>query len=160
MLPLESTFLVPSLVITPVAVAVLLTLRRRAMYATLWRGGIATCFLLTAFYAVLVLNTPLYSQRDHVPSNPGGFSVGMWAILAVLFLWTCVVIPAFPLLVALACLPPRDRSRTPLVVICCIYVVVLGSLMWRKNVSFVDDFEQTKIKERTEHIQAREKMRQ
>jgi hypothetical protein len=140
MLPLEGILFIPSLLVTPLAVAALLFFRKRATYPTVWRNAVITCLILTALYAALTLSAPLYSERDKGPDNPGGFSAGLWAVAGAFLFWTCVVIPSFPMLIALAFLPPTGRTRLPLVVFSILVVSVLIALIVRKNSAYVADY--------------------
>ena len=161
MLPLEGMFFIPSLFITPVAVGLILWARRwEDDYPWLWRRAVIACIVLTALYTILSLTRPLYSERDRSPDNPGGPSDSVFVVIGELVLWTCVVIPAFPVLVALACLPPRGWRLLPLVLCGLLYVLVQGWLIAQKNARFVADYEQATINERAERIDAKQQMRQ
>jgi glucan phosphoethanolaminetransferase (alkaline phosphatase superfamily) len=163
MLPLEGILFVPSLIVTPIAVAVLIFLRRREGYPWLWRRAVVVCIVLSLLFAMQILNAPLYSERDHSPANPGGPSSGVVAVIGVYLLWTCAIIPTYPILVALACLAPGGwgpHSRLLLVALSLIYVGVFAWLFAQKNERFIADFQQARIQERAQHIQQRELMRQ
>ena len=147
MLPLEAVFFIPSLFVTPAAVAALLWLRRGLHYTRAWRSAVVVCVLLTVIYTALTLLTPLYSERDHSPDNPGGFSVSVWGVIGALVFWTCLVIPAFPVLIVLACLPPPGRSRLWLVPFLLLVVVLVG-LIASKNTRYVADYQLEKSKSR------------
>jgi hypothetical protein len=119
--------------------------------------------VLSGLFALQVLNAPLYSQRDHSPDNPGGPSSGMFGVIGVFLVWTFAIIPSYPALIVLACLPPRGwhpRTRMLLIVSSLIYVGALAWLMAQKNERYIADYEQAKIQERVQHIQQRELMRQ
>jgi hypothetical protein len=148
MLPLEGVFFVPSLFVTPIAVAALLFFRKRQSYPTIWRYAVIACLILAALYTVLTVSAPLYSERDRSPDNPGGFSVSLWAVLGELIFWTCVVIPAFPMLIALAFLPPHGRPRRLLVVFAVLLVGVFTALIVRKNSAYMADYRMEKSKPR------------
>jgi hypothetical protein len=98
-------------------------------------------------YTALTLTTALYSERDYSPDNPGGFSASLWAVIGELIVWTCLVIPAFPVLIALACLPPAGRSRLVLLPFLLFVVVLAGLIAW-KNARYVADYRHEKSKPR------------
>lgn len=151
MLPLEGILFIPSLFVVPVAVVAIFFLRRSQNYARLWLVAGIVCFVLCGWFLVQVLNTPLYSERDRSPDNPGGFSTGVTTVIALFLLMTCAVIPAFPVLIALACMPHSSwhaRTRLLLVVLGLLYVGILAWLIARKNATFVADYRQTKQQER------------
>ena len=151
MLPLEPIFFVPSLFITPVVLVFAYFWRRKSdNYSRVWWSAVAICVLLTALFTWQVISAPLYSERDHSPDNPGGFSVGLFAVLIVFLAGTCVVIPAFPVLIGLALLPPSDLRRIArplLIATCLIYVGVSTLLIVQKNMRYVSDYRQTKQQE-------------
>jgi hypothetical protein len=147
MLPLEALMFIPSVFLTPLALAALLWLRRASNYSRLWQCAVIICILLTVACTGLTLTTPLYSERDHVPDVPGGFSVGVWGVIGVLIFWTCLVIPAFPVLIALACLPPPGQSRLVLLPLLLFVVVLAGLIAW-KNARYVADYRHEKSKPR------------
>ncbi len=140
MLPLDGVFFIPSLFITPFVVAAALFFRKRETYPTVWRYAVISCLFLTVLCTAVTLGVPLYSERDKGPDNPGGFSVGLWGVAGEFIFWTCVVIPAFPVLVALAFLPPPGRSQLPLAVLSILIVSVLIALIVRKNAAYMADY--------------------
>jgi hypothetical protein len=98
-----------------------------------------------------VWNTPMYSQRDQSPDNPGGPSASAFAVLALLVIDTCIVIPAFPLLIALPWIAPdywQARSRLVLGIVCLLFVGILAMLIVQKNAAFVADYQRSKQQER------------
>lgn len=147
MLPLEVTFFIPSLFVMPAAVAALLWLRRGSHYNRIWQYAVVVCVVLTVLYTALTLTTPSSKDRDHAPDNPGGFSVGLWVAMGELIFWTCLVIPAFPVLIVLACLPPPGRSRLVLLPFL-LFLVVLAALIVWKNARYVADYRLEKSKPR------------
>src|SRR3989304_5502036 len=87
MLPLEGILFAPSLIVTPLAVAALFLWRKRGSnYPRYWRSALIVCFVLCALFLIQVLNAPLYSERDHSPDNPDGFSSGMRGVIGVVLL--------------------------------------------------------------------------
>jgi hypothetical protein len=156
MLPLEGIFFIPSLVVVPAALAALFFLRKREAYPWLWRRAVIVCLILCGLFALQVLNAPLYSQRDHSPDNPGGPSSGIFAVIGVFLIGTCIVIPAFPMLIALAAVPPRGWRRLPLVLVALLFVGVLGWLMVRKNGAYFADYQQAQQQGRQERIEWRQ----
>lgn len=144
MLPLEGILFIPSLFVTPLAVAAILFFRKRETYARVWRYAFISCLLLTVLYTAVTLSAPLYSERDKGPDNPGGFSAGLWGVAGEFIFWTCVVIPAFPVLIALAFFPPPGRSRLPLAVFSIFIVSVFIALIVRKNAAYMADYHREK----------------
>lgn len=147
MLPFEGIFLIPSLVVAPVALLTLLTVRHRANYPTLWRIVVLVCVVLGSWFLFQVLTTPLYSQRDHAPRNPGGPSGSVFGAAGVFLVMTCVVIPSYPVLVLLACLPPhgaRARTRWLLLVASVVFVAVSAVLIQRKTSAYMADYQRTR----------------
>ncbi len=142
MLPLEGILFIPSLIVAPLALIGIYFWRRKASYARLWSVAIGICVLLTLLFTVQVLSKPLYSQRSHSPANPGGFSASPSLILAVFLLETCVVMPAFPVLVGLALMPPSGKRRASIV--CLLYVALMAGLIGQKHVRYVADYQQAK----------------
>jgi len=157
MLPLEGILFVPSLVVTPFVLAALFFWRRRSPhYPRILQSAGIICFLLCGLFLVQVLNTPLYSKRDHRPDNPGGFTTGITSVIGVFLLESCVVIPAFPVLLGLTCLSPRGwraRTRILLIVFCVLYVGILAWLIAWKNATFVADYQRAKQQERRQDDQ-------
>ena len=97
--------------------------------------------MLTIVLTAQVLSKPLYSQRSHSPQNPGDFSASPSLILAVFLVETGVVVPAFPVLIELALMPPSGK-RVP--IICLLYVALLAGLVGQKHVRYVTDYQQAK----------------
>lgn len=143
MLPLEIILLIPSLIVTPLVLAAAYFWRRRKSYPRFWWTAVVICFVLTALFAVQVLSTPLYSEKDRSPDNPGGFSAGLGEILAVYLVETCIVIPAFPVLIGLAFLSPVG-TKCLLVIVVLLYVGLLSWLIIQKNVRYIADYRRTK----------------
>lgn len=148
MLPLETFLLVPSLFVTPLAAVVLSAARKRPAYARCWRSAIVVCVLLIALFTVMTLTAPLYSDRDHRPANPGGFSSSPGIALMELAFWTCVVIPAFPVLIVLGMMSPQGQSRLPSLVASLLVVGACGALIVQKNLQFWADYREEKSKPR------------
>jgi hypothetical protein len=150
MFPLYEQMFVPSLIVTPLVLLVAYVWRGKSeTYPRFWWSAVVICFLLTIFYNILVLSTPFYSQQDHSPDNPGGFSGGasLPAVLAVLFFAFCVVFPSFPTLFSLAFLPPRNLrtgGRSALTALIALYVVVASALIYNKHVRYMADYQQTR----------------
>ena len=148
MLPLEKIFLIPSLLIVPVVLLLFALLRRRfENYLFLWFASMLACFLLCGLFLVQVGRTPLYSQRSHSPRNPGGASASVSTGIAVLLVETCVVIPAFPLLVGLSLLPPRGWKlswRIVMVITCVAYILTLVLLLLQRSTAYNRDYEETR----------------
>jgi hypothetical protein len=151
MLPLEGVFFAPSLLIVPLAVVALLVLKRRDDYELLWKRASVACLVLAAIFTFQVWGARPYSERDHSPDNPGGPSSGPLAVLGVFVIETCVVIPAFPLLVALMALPPRGWPRYPLVLTALLAVGACGWLIMAKNAAYIADYREAKQQELVEH---------
>jgi hypothetical protein len=159
MLPLEGIFFIPSLLVTPLALAVAYFWRQKwQSYSSVWWIAVVVCFLLVGVFAVQVLGTPLYTQRDQSPDNPGGFSTGITSVIGVYLLEICLVIPAFPVLIGLMFLPPHDL-RTParvlLIVLCLLYVGIVGWLILGRNAAFAADYQRAKQRERWQGDQFR-----
>jgi len=158
MLPLEAILFIPSLIVTPLVLAAAYFWRRTESYRRGWQIAVVVSFLFVGLFTVQVLSTPMYSQRDGSPDNPGGFSVGLFEVLAVYLVMTCLVIPAFPVLIGLAFLPPRNwqgKGRTFLILACLLYVGIASLLVIQKHVRYVADYRQTKQQERSQGDQFR-----
>jgi hypothetical protein len=151
MFPLYEAMFVPSLFVTPLVLLVAYVWRSKSeTYPRFWWTAVVICFLLTIFYTILVLSTPLYSQQDHSPDNTGGFGKGatLTAVLAYLFFAFCIVLPSFPTLLGLAFLTPRNLrigGRSALTVLIALYVVVASVLIYNKHVIYMADY----VQERT-----------
>lgn len=160
MFPLSAPFFMPSLFVTPVVLVAFFVLRRRSgAYRNIWRWAIFASLVLCGVFLMQVLSTPLYSQRDKSPDNPGGFSVSLYAVIALMIFETCIVIPAFPVLIGLAFLPPSGwdtRKRSLLVVAAIAYVGVLAWMITAKNTALAADYRQSKQQERLQRIQWRQ----
>lgn len=142
MLPLEGVLFIPSLIVAPVVLIGVYFWRRKANYARWWPVAVGICVMLTIVFTVQVLSKPLYSQRSHSPQNPGDFSASPSLILAVFLVETGVVVPAFPVLIGLALMPPSGKKRVP--IICLLYVALLAGLVGQKHVRYVTDYQQAK----------------
>lgn len=108
------------------------------------------CVVLSGLFAAQVVKTPLYSERDKSPDNPGGFSTSIMSAIGVFIVETCLLIPAFPVLIVLASLPPDGlpaRARPLLLAACFLYVGVLGTLIFRKNTDYQEDYKQSRRQE-------------
>lgn len=145
---------VPSLFVTPLVLWVAYFWRKKSeAYPRFWWTAVVICLLLTIFYNILVLVTPLYSQQDHSPDNPGGFSGGgsLPAVLAILFFAFCIVFPSFPTLFGLAFLPPRNLrigARSAIIALLALYVVVSAVLIYDKHVRYMEDYHRERAKPR------------
>jgi hypothetical protein len=102
--------------------------------------------------------TPLYSQRDHSPANPGGFSAGLFELLGVYLFEAGLVIPAFPVLFGLALLPPRTMQSRWQSVFVVIFLAVVSGLIVKKHLTYMADYQRERAKpsqtpfERFEHL--------
>lgn len=152
MVPLEVLFFIPSLFVTPAAVTALLWLRKGPHYSRLWKFAVVVCLLLVVIYTTLTLTTPLYSERDHKPDSPGGFSVSIFDVLGELIFWSCFAIPAFPVLIVLGCLPPAGRSRFWLLPLLLVVLVLAGLIAW-KNTRYIADFAREKSRPRPSNFE-------
>jgi hypothetical protein len=127
-------------------------------YHRAWWIAVVACFVLAGLFAIQVLNRPLHSQRDRSPANPGGFSTGITSVFGVFLFETCLIIPAFPILIGLAFLPPHGW-RTPawviLIILCVLYVTILAWLIAQKHTKFVADFQRMRQLERSQGDQFR-----
>ncbi len=162
MFPLSGAFFIPSLFVTPVVLLAFLFLRRGSNYPSVWRWAILVCLVLCGVFLMQVLSTPLYSQRDKSPDNPGGPSVSVFAAIALLIFETCIVIPAFPVLIGLAWLAPRGwdvRTRSLAVAVCMIYVGVFAWMIILKNAALAADYQRSKWIERNQVDQFQHKRR-
>jgi NADH:ubiquinone oxidoreductase subunit 5 (subunit L)/multisubunit Na+/H+ antiporter MnhA subunit len=147
---LDGVLFVPALFVTAAVLAVALFWRRMSeSYRYFWWTVIVICFLLTFCYTVYALSIPFYSQQDHSPDNPGG--PGKWsslpAVVTILFVVTCLLIPSFPTLFGLAFLPPRNWRiswRIALTALIALYVVVVSLLIYNKHVRYMEDYHQTR----------------
>src|SRR3972149_4805856 len=150
MLPLEPIFFIPSLIVTPLVVAVAFTWRRWSeTYPRFWWTSVVICLLLTAWFTTEVIAAPLYSERR--PSNPDAFPGGVFAVLTVFLAGTCLVIPSFSVLIGLAFLPPRSLRitwRSVLFVLLVLYVVVTSMFIYSKHVEYMADYHQERAKTR------------
>ena len=150
MFPLYEAMFVPSLIVAPLVLLVAYVWHRKSeTYVWFWWTAVVICFLLTIFYTILALNTPLYSQQDHSPDNPGGFGKGatLPVVLGYLFFAFCIVFPSFPTLLGLAFLTPRNLrfgERSALTVLIALYVVVVSVLIYNKHVRYMADYRQTR----------------
>lgn len=152
MLPLEEIFFIPSLVAAPLALIGLLQYKRRSNnYSRVWGIALLACVGLCVLFSVQVWNTPFYSQRDYSPDNPGGPSSDVLSVLGVLVFETCVVIPAFPLLLVLPWIAPDNwqaRIRLVLGIGSLLFVGILVMLIVRRNAAFVVDYQRSMQQER------------
>jgi hypothetical protein len=145
MLPLEGIFLLPSLIVVPVAFAVLIAMRERPAYPKFWTCAAVTCCVLSAFFAIHVLKAPLYSERIHQANDPAG-PPGLLVTLAVLLLGPWAMVPAFGILILLACLPPIGLPRLRLLTAAVFYVGILTTLMMIKSSAYMADYRMEKSK--------------
>lgn len=144
MLPLEGIFFVPSLIVAPVVLLAFAIVRtRRDDYHRWWYVATSVCVVLCMLFALWVWQTPLYSQQNHSPQNPGGFSSSPISVIGVFLLVSCLVIPAFPVLLGLAWLSPRQwtkRVRMSVLGFLCVYLIVLIAGILGKHNAFVSDY--------------------
>lgn len=149
MFPLNGIMFIPSLIVVPLVLAMAYLSRRRSeAYPRFWWTAVVIYFLLTMSFTIVVLMTPLWSQQDHSPSNPGGFE--RWStmpeLVVLLFVTTCVIVPAFPTLLGLAFLPPRSLQSKKQSVLIVLYVVIISAFIVQKHVRYMDDYYQTRQK--------------
>lgn len=160
MFPLSGQLFIPSLFVTPVVLLGCFLLRRRSgAYPTIWRWTMVACVILCGLFLTVALAMPLYSEREKGPEVPGGFSVSLYAVIGELIFWSCVVIPAFPILVGLTCLPPPGwgvRKRSLIIGGCLLFVGALAWVIVVRNAVFAADYQQTKRQERLQRIQYRQ----
>jgi hypothetical protein len=147
MLPLEWFLFIPSLFVAPaVLTAAYLWRKKSESYRRFWPAALAICFVLTALFTFQVLTIPYYSERNHSPDNPGGFSTGPFEVIAVFLLQTCIVIPAFPMLLGLVSLPPRGRESKLRAVLVFLYLVAISVLIVQKHVTYMADYRRERSK--------------
>ncbi len=144
MLPLEEIFLIPSLFVAPFVLVIFAWLRKRKkFYPQIWLAAIIACVILCGVFFLQVRSTPLFSERVSVSRTPYSGSSNMTGILGIFLVGTCVVIPAFPVLIGLACMPPRQWktvSRVATIAVAAGYVVILGTSIRNKNSEFNENY--------------------
>jgi hypothetical protein len=152
--------LVPSIFVVPIGAAILRALRTRPSYAHIWMSAVVISGVLSAGFTLAVLSRPLYSERSHAPANPGGPSASIPEMLGGLVVVTCLILPSYPMLIALAIMPPVGWRRHRLIAMSLLYVGVLGALLaWRQSV-YMADYQEERAKPRQTPFQRFEHLRQ
>jgi hypothetical protein len=148
MLPLENIFLIPSSIVAPLVLMVFFVLRRRMKnYPLLWAGAMLLSVLFSSLFLLQVLSTRLYSERIASPSNPGGTSASISTGVAVFLVETCILIPAYPILIGLSLLAPSHWKigiRIVLLAACILFIASLCSKLIEKNSAFNTNYQQTR----------------
>ena len=158
---LDEILFLPAILVTAALIAIAFFWRRMSdTYRYFWWTVVIAGLLVTLCYTLYSLSIPMYSQQDHSPDNPGG--PGKWssppAVFTVLFLITFVLIPSFPTLFALACLPPRNlrspwRILTPVLI--ALYVVIALTFIYSKHIRYMADYHQERAKQKQGQFEQR-----
>lgn len=113
MAPLELWLFLPSAIIVPFIIGICYVMRSYlSAYGTIWLAGLLVTAGMCVFESVASLNYCLSYESRPKPMNPGGFSISSYGMFAYLSFTSFLVIPSFPLLAFLGCIPPRHYSLT------------------------------------------------